>query len=115
MEAEMKTSWIKYLGFLGFLGLLGVFTSNIGFLGFFGFFSFFSYKKILNDERLESNINKAGRNAFAVSMPVFVLATILVVLLKDMAVYVYAFVASVVLQIFTFSISLKMYERNGGE
>ena len=111
----MKTSWIKYLGFLGFLGLFGIFTSNIGFLGFFGFFSFFAYKKILSDERLEININKAGRNAFVVSIPVFALSTILVVLLKDISIYIYAFVVSVVLQLSTFSISLTMYERGRGE
>jgi hypothetical protein len=100
---------------LGFLGLIGVFTSNIGFLGFFGFFSFFAYKKILNDERLEKNINKAGRNAFAVSIPVFAFSTILVVLLKDISIYIYSFVVSVVLQVSTFSISLRIYEREEGE
>ncbi len=107
----MKTSWIKYLGLLGFLGFLGIFTSNLGFLGFLGFFSFFSFKKILNDERLESNVNKAGRNAFIVSIPVFVISTLLVVILKDLTVYIYAFVVTVVLQISTFSVSLRIYER----
>lgn len=107
----MKTSWIKYLGFLGFLGLLGIFTSNLGFLGFLGFFSFFSFKKVLNDERLESNVNKSGRNAFIVAIPVFVISTVLVVFLKDISVYVYAFVVTVVLQIATFSVSLRIYER----
>jgi hypothetical protein len=107
----MKTSWIKYLGFLGFLGLLGLFTSNLGFMGFFGFFSFFAFGKVLNDERLERNVNKSGRNAFIVSMPVFVISTIIVAILKDISVYVYAFIVTVVLQISTFSISLNLYER----
>ena len=110
----MKTYWIKYLGFLGFLGFFGIFTSNIGFLGFFGFFSFFAYKKILSDERLEVNIDKAGRNAFGVSIPVFALSTILVVLFQDVSIYIYAFVVSVVLQISTFSISLRIYEKGKG-
>ena len=107
----MKTSWIKYLGFLGFLGLLGIFTSNLGFLGFLGFFSFFSFRKILNDERLESNVNKAGRNAFIISLPVFVISTVIAVFMKDISVYVYAFIVTVVLQISAFSFSLRIYER----
>ncbi len=111
----MKSSWVKYLGFLGFLGFLGIFTSNLGFLGFFGFFSFFSYRKILSDERLEENVDKAGKNAFVVSIPVFALSTILVVLLKDLSIYIYAFVVSIVLQLSTFSISLRVYERRGGK
>ncbi len=111
----MRTSWIKYLGFLGFLGLLGIFTSNRGFLGFFGFFSFFSYKKILSDERLEANIDKSGRNAFIVSVPIFAISTVLVMLLEDISIYTYAFVVSVVLQLSTFSISLRLYERGGGK
>ena len=107
----MKTSWIKYLGFFGFLGLLGIFTSNLGFLGFFGFFSFFSFGKVLNDERLEHNVNRSGRNAFIVSLPVFVISTVIVALLKDISVYVYAFVVTIVLQLGTFSFSLRLYER----
>jgi len=99
------------LGFLGLLGFLGIFTSHLGFLGFFGFFSFFSFRKILNDERLESNISKAGKNAFVVSVPVFVISIVVAVFLKDLSVYMYAFIATVVLQILTFSISLRMYER----
>ena len=111
----MKTSWIKYLGILGFLGLLGIFTSNMGFLGFFGFFSFFSFQKVLNDERLENNINRSGRNAFIVSLPVFVISTVIVAIIKDISVYVYAFVVMVVLQIATFSFSLSIYERGKKE
>jgi hypothetical protein len=88
----MKTSWIKYLGSLGF-------------------FSFFAFKQILNDERLESNVNKSGRNAFIISIPVFVISTLLVVLLKDLSVYIYAFVVTLVLQISTFSFSSRIYER----
>lgn len=110
---RMRTSWLKYLGFLGFLSLIGIFTSNIGFLGFVGFFSFFSYRKILSDERLEINVDKSGRNAFIVSVPVFAVSTVIVVLLKDISIYAYAFVVNVVLQLSTFSISLRLYERRG--
>jgi len=111
----MKTSWIKYLGIFGFLGFLGIFTSNLGFLRFFGFFSFFSFRKVLDDERLENNINKSARNAFIVSLPVFAISTIIVAILKDISVYVYAFIVTIVLQIVTFSFSLSIYEKGEKE
>jgi len=55
---------IAYLGFLGFLGLLGL-TGNTGFYGFFGAFGFFgALGGKGSDERVNSNINRACRNAF---------------------------------------------------
>ena len=107
----MKSSWLKYLGFLGLVGFLGIITDNIGFLGFFGFFGFFSYAKVLSDERLEANINKSARNAFFVSVPVFVIATVLAGIMKDLSVYIYAFIVVFILQLLTFSFSLKLYEK----
>jgi hypothetical protein len=111
MEAKMKGSWLKYVGFLGFLGFLGIATGQIGFYGFFGFFGFFSYTRVLNDERLETNINKAARNAFLASLPVFVAAIVSAGLLEDLTVYAYAFIVLFILQILTFSLSLKIYDR----
>jgi hypothetical protein len=107
----MKSSWLKYLGFLGFLGFLGIFTDNIGFYGFFGFFGFFSYIKVISDERLEANINKSARNAFVVFMAVFVIATVIAGIMKDRSVYIYAYIALVILQLVVFSFSLKFYEK----
>ena len=107
----MKSSWIKYLGFLGMLGVLGIFTDNIGFYGFFGFFSFFIYYKVIKDERLEANVNKAARNAFVVAIPVFVIATVIAGFMKDLIVFSYAFIALFILQLVTFSFSLKFYEK----
>lgn len=107
----MKSSWLKYLGFLGMLGVLGIFTDNIGFYGFFGFFGFFFYGRVINDERLETNVNKSARNAFIVALPVFVIATVIAGILKDLMVYSYAFIALFILQLLTFSFSLKFYEK----
>ena len=107
----MKRSWLKHLGFLGFIGVLGLFTDNIGFYGFFGFFGFFSYNKVISDERLETNINKAARNAFITLIPVFVVATVTAGILKDISVFSYAFIVLVILQIITFSFSLRIYEK----
>ncbi len=60
---------LGYLGLLGFLGLLGLITENPGFFGFFGFFGFWSsmWGKG-SDERVDQNVNKACRNAFAFSI-----------------------------------------------
>jgi len=107
----MRSSWLKYLGFLGMLGVLGIFTDNIGFYGFFGFFGFFVYSKVINDERLEANVNRAARNAFVVAIPVFVIATVIAGIMKDLSVYSYAFIALFILQLLTFSFSLKFYEK----
>jgi hypothetical protein len=111
----MKTSWLKYLGFLGLLSVLGILTSNIGYLGFLGFLGFFSYGKVVKDERLEANINKAARNAFIVSVAVYATATIIVALTSNLSVFIYAFPLNFVLPILTFSFSVQFYERKAKE
>lgn len=61
----MRRNNIGYMGLLGFLGLLGLLTGNNGFYGFFGFFGFFSaFWGKGTDERVDSNINRACKNAF---------------------------------------------------
>jgi hypothetical protein len=57
----LRKNKFGYLGFLGFLSLLGFF--NIWLVFLFGFFGFFGMLK--EDERIERNINRACRNAFA--------------------------------------------------
>ncbi len=109
----MKTTWLKYLGLLGFLGLLGIFTSNIGFLGFLGFFAFFAHGKVIQDERLEANVNRAARNAFIVSVVFFVIAMVVAVVTSDMSLFIYAFAVNFALLLVTFSFSLTYYERKG--
>ena len=109
----MKSSWLKYLGFLGFLSLLGIFTSNVGFLGFLGFFAFFAQGKVVHDERLEANVNRAARNAFIVSVAFFVIGMVAAVVTSDMSLFIYAFPANFALLLATFSFSLTYYERKG--
>ncbi|MCP3682863.1 MAG: DUF3796 domain-containing protein [bacterium] len=53
-----------YLGFLSLLSLLYFVEGKIGFLGFLGFVPYFATYKI-TDERLEINLGKATKNAFA--------------------------------------------------
>jgi hypothetical protein len=66
MVKGMRRNLISYLGFLGFLGLLGLIIDNPGFFGFFGFFGFWSSMwGTGSDERVDQNVNRACRNAFA--------------------------------------------------
>ena len=109
----MKASWLRYLGLLGFLGLLGIFTPNIGFLGFLGFFAFFAQGKVVHDERLEANINRAARNAFVVSIVVFVIGMIAAAIAGEPAVFTYGFPVNFALLLTTFAFSLQYYERKG--
>jgi hypothetical protein len=107
----MKTTWLKYLGFLGLLGLLGIFTESKGFIGFLGFFSFFAHSKVVHDERLDANINRAARNAFVASIVFFAIGMVAAVLLGDESLFRYAFPVNFVLIITTFVFSFQYYER----
>ncbi len=109
----MKTSWLRYMGLLGFLGLLGIFTSNIGFLGFLGFFAFFAQGHVVHDERLDANINRAARNAFIVSVVVFVIGMIAAAVTANPAVFTYGFAVNFALILTAFAFSLQYYERKG--
>jgi hypothetical protein len=52
------------LGYLSFIALLYIPTQDVGFLGFLGFLPYFAVFN-MDDERLEANIGKATKNAFA--------------------------------------------------
>ena len=59
----MKLDKTKF-GYLGFLGLLSVLSLiNYWLLAFLGFLALFALLK--GDERIDRNVNQAGRNAFA--------------------------------------------------
>jgi len=62
----LRKNKLGYLSLLGLIGLLGLVTGNFGFYGFFGFFGFISMLRGKgSDERIERNIGRACRNAFA--------------------------------------------------
>lgn len=62
----MRKNKLGYLSLLGSIGLLGLVTGNSGFYGFFGFFGFISMLHGKgSDERIDRNIERACRNAFA--------------------------------------------------
>lgn len=107
----MKSSWLKYLGFLGLLGLLGIFTSNSGFYGFFGFFGWFAFAKIINDERLAENINKACRNAFVVSLVITTSAFAYGVSTRNVEALALGLIINFVALILVFSVSLQIFDK----
>jgi len=106
-------NWLQYLGFLGLLGLLGIFTPNPGLYGFFGFFGFFGFRKIIFDERLEANVNKACKNTFVLSIIVYALTAVFVSLTTNTRAYIYAFALSFGMQMVVFAFSLQYYEKVG--
>ncbi len=108
----MKGHWLKYLGLLGFLGFLAPVTSNLGMIGFFGFFGFFAWGRVVNDERLEENANKAARNAFVCSLVVYPVATAVSLLLPNRAMALaYAFAINFTLEVLVFTFSFTHYDR----
>lgn len=109
----MKKNYFFLIGLLGFIGVLGVFTDNPGLFGFFGFFGFFAYKKEIQDERFKANVNKAGKNAFMVSIILFPLVSIYFSLTKNFNVYGIAYAINFAIQILVFSLSLVYYEDRG--
>jgi hypothetical protein len=70
---------------------------------------------MVSDERLETNINRAARNAFIVMVPVFVIATVIAGIMENLSIYIYAFIVLVILQLIVFSFSLKFYEKGPEE
>lgn len=112
----MAKNWLKYLGFLGLLGLLGPIT-NPGFYGFFGFFGFFGFARIVNDERLEYNINRSARNSFIVSI-IFYAATAVYAAFSTIPfayTYAFAFALNFGLMMLVFAVSLTVYDHRMGE
>ena len=68
----MKRNRLGYLGLLGLLGFLGFMTERPSWFLSFSFFSFFTgffpRKGVSSDERVEMNLSRASRNAFAFMM-----------------------------------------------
>ncbi|MDH7479170.1 MAG: DUF3796 domain-containing protein [Syntrophomonadaceae bacterium] len=111
----MSKGWLKYLGFLGLLGLLGPIT-NPGFYGFFGFFGFFGFARLVNDERLEYNVNRSARNSFLASLIIYPAAVVYAALFPSppaSTVYAFAFALNFGLLMLVFALSLIIYDHLG--
>lgn len=104
---------LKYLGLLGFVGLLGLVTRNPGFYGFFGFFGFLGLKNRPWDERLEADINRSARNAFAASSAVFAAAAALGPWIRPDLLFAWAFAGGYALQLLVFTASAIYYDIKG--
>jgi hypothetical protein len=105
---------LRYLGFLGFLGLLGLFTGNPAFYGLFNLFGFWALSsKQKSDELLQSNIARAGLNAFIASI-VAVSSTIVVIsFVKTLEAAGICIALVFTAQLLTFIISFNYYEKRG--
>jgi len=104
---------IGYLGLLGLLGTLGFLNQNVGFYGFFGFFGFFGFANITPDEMFKYNVNRAAKNAFfsgVITYTLFMASTIFISYVKA---YSFGFAIGFAIQIWVFSVSLAIYEKNG--
>ena len=77
----MKKKKLGYLGFLGLSGFLGLVTGNLWLLSFFGFFGFFGMLR--GDERIDRNIDRACRNAFAFYVIITTLSMIYIISSRD--------------------------------
>jgi hypothetical protein len=78
-----NTLW--YMGFLSALSLMYFINGKVGFLGFLGFLPYFTTYSV-SDERLEKNLGKATRTAFAYTI-VFGVSTIVYISLTDKVEY----------------------------
>lgn len=103
----------RYMGFLGFLGLLGLFTGNFGFYGFFNFFGLWALSKQKSDELLQSNVAKAGLNAFIVSLVSVSLNIAALSLFPTLEIAAIAVAGVFMAQLLTFIISFNYYEKRG--
>ncbi len=70
-----------YMGFLSVLSLLYFSNGSIGFFGFLGFLPYFATYNV-SDERLEKNLGKATRTAFAYTI-LFGVTTIVYISITD--------------------------------
>ena len=103
---------LRYLGFLGFLGLLGL-TGNLAFYGLFNFFGFWALSKQKRDELLISNAEKAGLNAFKVSLVALSLAIAILSVFKTLEAAMISIAGVFTVQLLTFIISFNYYEKRG--
>jgi hypothetical protein len=105
---------LRYLGFLGFLGLLGLITRNPAFYGLFNFFGFWALSsKQKSDELLQSNIARAGLNAFIVSLVAVSLTIVVLSVFKTLEAAAISIAGVFTAQLLTFIISLNYYEKRG--
>jgi len=109
---DMKNK-LSLIGVIGLLGLLGFVTDNPGFYGFFGFFGFFGFASIEPDETFQTNLNKAGKNAFFTGMIMYPIFITIGAFTSFAKAYAFGFAISFALQLIVFTVSLTHYENKG--
>ncbi|WP_202709956.1 DUF3796 domain-containing protein [Sporosalibacterium faouarense] len=110
----MKRNWLPVLSVLSLLGFLGYFTGNSSFYGFFGFLGWLSFLSVKKDERLIENINKACRNAFFISLVLFIgflTYGILIESVESVKILATGFAVNFVVIIVVFTLSFHIYDK----
>nr|KXH75202.1 MAG: hypothetical protein AM325_04455 [Candidatus Thorarchaeota archaeon SMTZ1-45] len=99
---------------MGLLGFLGPITGNLGFYGFFGFVGFLSaFAGTGTDERIESNINRACRNSFAIITITMAFSLVYVVSFESIGTFPIVFSMLFIASMVSFVLSYIYYDRRG--
>ena len=103
-----------YLTFLSVLALLAPITGNyyiLGFLGFLGFLPILKGRDI--DERSDTNVNKASRNAFIYFVAVNSLFALYSAIFRDVSIMPLVMVVELLGSMLLFTASHIHYDRKG--
>lgn len=101
-----------YLGFLSVMSLLYFVEGNVNFLWFVAFIPYFATHNA-NDERMEENMGKATRNAFAYTIFFGVAAIAYIYLTGSVDLFAPAFVGMLGGTLIVCLLSLFYYDRRG--
>ena len=101
-----------YLGFLSTLSVLYFVEGNTVFLLFLSFIPYFATYDV-NDERLEVNLGKATRNAFAYTISFGVATIVYIYLTQNIELFAPAFVVLFGGSLIVCLLSLLYYDRTG--
>jgi len=105
-----NTLW--YMGFLSLMSLMYFADGNTAFLAFIGFLPYFSTYKV-NDERLEKNLGKATRKAFAYIIVFGILTILYISLTKSIELFAPAFIILFGGSLLVCLVSLFYYDKKG--
>ncbi|MFH1641971.1 MAG: DUF3796 domain-containing protein [Nanoarchaeota archaeon] len=107
-KIQKNTLW--YMGFLSVLSLLYFIEGKTAFLWFLSFIPYFATYKI-SDERLETNLGKAARNAFVFTIFFGIAAIVYIYLKQNTELFAPAFVILLGGNLITCLLSLFYYDK----
>jgi hypothetical protein len=111
--AISKNKIISSLSALSALAALAPITGNNHWLTFLSFLSFFSFSKVNMDERMKTNLDRAARNGFIVSVICLIALMLYVLSAAGQANVIMAIELSLVAITVVFSGSFTAYDKFG--